>query len=486
MLEKKGWLIQGWIGWWLPSDRPINQRSANMNRNAQSRQRQTRERVQQRMRSTQSLEYFNILTSPQLLAVTEACLPAHRERLYPPTVTLSMFMRQALESDASCQKAVNAWAVQRAGLGLYPMSVRTAGYCRARQRLPLRMVQQLACETGRQLSEQSPAAWRWRGRSVKLIDGTGISMPDTPSNQACFPQPSSQAKGVGFPLAYLVVVICLASGAVLQAAVGAYAGKGSGELAAFRTLEDTFSAGDVVVADALYANYFLIAAMVAAGVDVVMQQHGSRHTDFRRGQSLGRRDHMLTWPRPARPAWMTREQYLSLPKELTMRESKLNHRVLVTTMVDVHKTSPQELSALYARRWNVELDLRNIKTSMGMEVLHCQSAQMNEKEIWVYLLAYNVIRTLMAQAASAHAMDPRQLSFKHTLQLWTEWLARGLTSECDQSLLMRLIVYSRVGNRPGRIEPRMRKRRPKSYPWLKEPRRAAQERVRKHGHAPRA
>ncbi len=136
------------------------------------------------------------------------------------------------------------------------------------------------------------------------------------------------------------------------------------------------------------------------------------------------------------------------------------------------------------RRWNVELDIRNIKTTMGMVVLHCQTAHMNEKEIWVHLLAYNVIRLLMAQAASHYATDPRTLNFKHTVQLWTEWLARGLTATHDQSLLFNLIAQCCVRNRPGRIEPRMRKRRPKSYPWLKEPRHIARERVRKYGHAP--
>jgi hypothetical protein len=433
------------------------------------------------------VDYFNILTSPQLLAITEAHLPEHRERLYPPTVTLSMFMRQALEADASCQKAVNGWAAQRAADGLRPMSVRTGGYCRARQRLPLTMVRELARETGRQLHEKVKPAWKWRGRPVKLVDGTGISMPDTPSNQARFPQPGSQAEGVGFPLAYLVAVICLASGAVLETAVGTYAGKGSGELTAFRMLQNTFRRSDVIVADALYCHYFLMASMIAAGVDVVMEQHGSRRTDFRRGKSLGTRDHIVTWPKPRQcPAWMTREQYQAFPDELTVRESRLHHRVLVTTMLDARKTSKQELSQLYARRWSVELDLRNIKTTMGMDVLHCQTAHMNEKEIWVHLLAYNVIRLLMAQAASHYATDPRTLSFKHTVQLWTEWLARGLTATHDQSLLFNLIAQSCVGNRPGRIEPRMRKRRPKSYPWLKEPRHIARERARKYGHAPRA
>ena len=276
------------------------------------------------MRATEAVEFFNVLTSPELLETTEALLPEYRERLYPPTVALSMFMRQVLEADGSCQKAVNGWAAQRAADGLAPCSVLTGGYCRARQRLPLEMVSTLARETGRLLSEKALAQWLWRGRTVKLVDGTGISMPDTEENQARYPQPSSQAPGVGFPQARLVMVICLASGAALDMAVGPYSGKGSGELGLVRAMLEGFSAGDVMLADALYCNYFLIATLIGAGVDVLFEQNGSRITDFRRGQSLGTRDHLVYWPKPAaRPAWMTPEQYAQFPDEIRVREVKV-------------------------------------------------------------------------------------------------------------------------------------------------------------------
>jgi hypothetical protein len=429
------------------------------------------------------VEFFNVLTSAQLLETTEALLPEHRERLYPPTVTLSMFMRQVLEADGSCQKAVNGWAAQRAGDGLRPCSVRTGGYCRARQRLPLEMVRALTRQTGRLLSQKALTQWRWRGRSVKLVDGTGISMPDTLENQALYPQPSTQAPGVGFPLARLVMVICLATGAALDMAVGPHSGKGTGELGLVRTLLDGFSRGDVMLADALYCNYFLIATLMGAGVDVLFEQNGSRITDFRRGQSLGTREHLVCWPKPAaRPEWMTPEQYAHFPDELTVREVKVAHQVLVTTLLDHRKVSKLDLSALYARRWNVELDLRNLKTTTGMDVLSCQTPQMNEKQLWVHLLAYNVIRLLMAQAACHAGVDPRGLSFKHTVQLWTEWVSRGLSATKDCGRLFTLIAQCRVGNRPGRIEPRMRKRRPKPYPWLKVPRAHARRKIKIHGH----
>ena len=218
-----------------------------MNRNARSALHQRRSSIGRRARATEAVEFFNVLTSPELLATTEALLPEHRERLYPPTVALSMFMRQVLEADGSCQKAVNGWAAQRAADGLTPCSVRTGGFCRARQRLPLQMISTLTRETGRLLSDKAPAQWLWRGRAVKLVDGTAISMPDTQENQACYPQPNTQAPGVGFPLARLVMVICLATGAALDMAVGPHSGKGTGELGLVRRLLEGFRPGDVML-----------------------------------------------------------------------------------------------------------------------------------------------------------------------------------------------------------------------------------------------
>jgi hypothetical protein len=437
------------------------------------------------VRHADAVEFFNVLTGPELLDLTEAHLPEHRERLYSPTVTLSMFMMQALNEDGSCQKVVNAWAARREAEGLSANSVGTGSYCKARQRLPIGMVMALTRASGRLLSMQAPMPWLWQGRKVKLVDGSGISMPDTPQNQACYPQPGSQAEGVGFPLARIVAVICLSTGAVWDLAMGPYAGKGNSELGLLRDLSAAFSAGDVMVADAFYCSFFVIAALQAAGVDVVFKQYGARSTDFRRGQQLGSRDHLVCWARPRRPEWMTMEQYAALPETLTVREVKVAGRVLVTTMLDHCDVNKRELNELYGQRWHVELDLRNIKTTLGMDVLSCQTPQMNEKEVWVHLLAYNLIRLLMAQAAVSAEVNPRQLSFKHTVQMWMAWIARGISTELQHhnSALFRLIAQIRVGNRPGRIEPRMKKRRPKSYPWLKVPRAKARWRIAVHGHA---
>jgi hypothetical protein len=446
------------------------------------RRQQQADRVRGRAQGSAALEFFNVLTGPELLQVTEAALPEHRERLYPPTVTLSMFVRQALAADPSCQRAVNGWAASRAAEGLSVQSVRTGGYCRARQRLPLSMVQALTLESGRLLSTRSLHGWRWRGRTVKLLDGTGFSMPDTPDNQRAYPQPSTQAPGVGFPLARLSCVICLASGALLAAASGPHEVRGHGELELSRTLLPAFSSADVLLADALYASYWFVADLMAAGVDFVLEQHGSRRTDFRRGQRLGSRDHRLEWLRPAKPAGMSPERYRAYPAQIRLREVAAGHRVLVTSFLSARDVPKDALDALYRQRWHIELDLRAIKTTLGMDVLRGRSAAMVEKELWVHLLAYNLIRLLMAQAAAAHGTIPRAISFKHVVQLFSEFSVRSLCHRNSSGLhaMLRLIAQQPVAHRPDRHEPRARKRRPKSFPWLKVPRHVAQSRCIAH------
>lgn len=429
--------------------------------------------------------FFNLLTGPQLLETVEAQLPEHRERHYPPTLTLSMFLGQVMSADGSCQNTVNEALVNRLLSGMSVSSANTGGYCIARQRLPQEMVSTLARQTGVLLGAHTPTGWLWRGRHVKLVDGTTVSMPDTEANQVRFPQPGGQAPGVGFPLARLVGVISLSNGAVLDAAMAAYQGKGTGEHGLFRGLNGSFIEGDVMLADGYYCSYFLIADFIRRGVDVVFEQHGARHTDFRTGEKLGARDHLVQWPRPARPDWMSRETYCSHPQAITVREVKVGKKVLVTTLLSPRKTAKADLGALFLQRWHVELDLRNIKTTLGMEALSCKSPEMCEKELWVYLLAYNLIRLLMAEAALQAGVTPRQLSFKHTLQIWVAWSQRQFLSGAkeDTATLFMLIAQIRVGERPGRVEPRAVKRRPKPYPLLNKPRWKARQEIRNHGHA---
>jgi len=281
-------------------------------------------------------------------------------------------------------------------------------------------------------------------------------------------------------------MICLGSGAVLDAAIGGYRGKGADEQTLLRTLLASLAAGDLLLGDAYYASYFLFCALRERGVEAVFEQLGARRrsTDFRRGVHVGTRDHLIELRKPKRkPDWMTPEQYAQAPASLTVRELTAGGKILVTTLLCSKETPKAALKALYRERWHVELDLRHIKTTLGMETLSCKTPAMAQKEIWVYLLAYNLIRLLMAQAAVLSACGPRTLSFKHTLQLWMAWDHHQDHHRGDKlGRLFVLMAEQRIGNRPGRIEPRALKRRPKPFPLLTQPRAIAREEVRKNGH----
>jgi len=266
--------------------------------------------------------------------------------------------------------------------------------------------------------------------------------------------------------------------------MASHKGKGTGEHRLFRGIKDLFSEGDVMLADSYYCRYFLIADQQSRGVDVLFEQHGARQTDFRRGETLGTRDHVVNWQKPARPEWMSQEEHDSYPDKLKVREVKVGKKVLVTTFLVPRDVSKKALGKLYLQRWHVEVDLRNIKTTLGMETLSCKTAAMCEKEMWVYFLAYNLIRLLMAEAALQANVLPRDLSFKHTLQIWVSWSQRQFLSNAkeDTDALFLLIAQIRVGKRPDRIEPRAVKRRPKPYPRLQKPRQEERERIKNHGH----
>ena len=280
-------------------------------------------RVRTYATTSDSYAFFNMLTGPELLDPVESLLPGHRERLFPPTETLSMFLAQAMNADRSCQSTVNDASIKRLMNGLPICSTHTGAYCRARKRLPLDMVSTLARHTGCVMAERTPETWHWRGRPVRLVDGATVALPDTADNQAVYPQPRSQQPGLGFPLCRLVGIVCLASGAVLDAAMGPCRGKGSDEQSLLRSILDTLEAGDILLGDAFYATYFLLCALQAKGVDGVFEQQGSRRrsTDFRRGQRLSQRDHLIELQKPKiKPAWMSQAAYDQAPDTLTARE----------------------------------------------------------------------------------------------------------------------------------------------------------------------
>ena len=314
------------------------------------------------------------------------------------------------------------------------------------------------------------------------VDGSTITMPDTPENQAEYPQVPGQRRGCGFPIARIVVVFSLAVGTVLDAAIGKYQGKQTGENSLFRTLHDVLREGDVVLADRYFSGWFDLALLQQRGVDTVVRKHQLRATDFRTGTRLGPDDHLVCWSKPARPDWMSPEQYASLPAALTLREVRVvvqqkgfrsKELMIVTTLLDSEQYPAAEIAALYRRRWQAELNLRSLKIVLQMDHLRCKTPHRVRNEFYMHLVAYNLIRQTMAVAALAADVEPWTVSFKGALQTIANLLPLLSTSVSTANwceALLNAIATHVVGDRPDRFEPRVKKRRPKKYKFMREPR----------------
>jgi hypothetical protein len=415
-----------------------------------------------------------------------------RDRVFTPLVTLAVFLSQLLSDDHTCLPAVARLLAWRTARGLPACSPDTGGYCKARQRLPETLLPRLVRETADGLQDNAPEAWLFHGRRVALADGSTVSMPDTPENQAEYPQHTLQKPGCGFPIARIVVLISLATGSVLDAAIGAGKGKLTGEMALVRGLHGRLRRGDILLADSYYSSFDEVVTLAGMGVDAVMRRHGGRPVDFRRGTRLGRQDHLVEWHRHRnRPGWMGREEFAALPRVLVMRELRVRvdrpgfrtrSFVVVTTLLDPAAFPGGELASLYRRRWHAELDIRSLKVAMRMDVLRCQSPAMVRKEFWAHLLAYDLIRGAMAEAARRHCVSPRELSFqgaRQTLEAFRGELgrARGGSAAVLVEAALKAMASHRVGDRPDRVEPRVVKRRPKAYPRMQVPRAIARRRL---------
>jgi hypothetical protein len=414
-----------------------------------------------------------------------------RHKVYTPLVTLWAFLAQVVSPDGCCRAAVArvlAWLI---GQGRQPCRPSTGGYCKARVRLPEGLPRRLTRDVGQALQRKARSGWLWRGRSVKVADGTTISMPDTAANQQAYPQPDAQEVGLGFPIVRVLVVFCLATGAALDAALGRYHGKRTGEAALLRQLTDAFDAGDVVLGDRTFSGFYELAFWQSRGVDAVVRLHHARRTDFRTGERLGREDHVVVWSRPDRPEWVDETLFAALPRRLVVREVavrvtepgfRTRRVVVVTTLQDANTYPAAVLGELYRMRWHAELDLRSLKTTLGMDVLRCRTPELVRTELWMHLLAYNLIRGLMSCAAAEVGCPPRELSFAGAMQAVAAFGDRLLESDPVRSAELRrglrvMIGCQRVGNRPNRIEPRARKRRPKHGALLTTPRDQARARL---------
>jgi Transposase DDE domain len=313
----------------------------------------------------EGLPFLKSLSRALVEEACRRCNHAWRERIYTPWITLGIFLSQILSDDHSCDDAISRFQKFRYDQGLPAVAPESSSYCEARQRLPEELTWDLVRRTGQAIHHQAKDAWLFHGRSVKVIDGSTVTMPDTPENQAAYPQLDSQAPGVGFPIARLLVVFSLAVGTVLEATLGPYQGKQTSELALLRQVLDQFQPGDIVLADRFFCSYWVIAALQARGVEVVVRLHQARKADFRRGRRLGREDHLVTWTKPTHvPGWMSRAEYEAMPAQITVRELRIRVRdrtkrvrdlVIVTTLTDGTTYPAEELRSLFRQRWNAEV-----------------------------------------------------------------------------------------------------------------------------------
>lgn len=418
-----------------------------------------------------------------------ACREEHhawRERFWTPLETVWTFLVQVLSPKCSCRKAVAKVLAHRVAQGQSAtVSPDASAYSQARHRLPEGVICRCFRHVGRALQAQADGAALWGGRRGWLVDGSTCSMPDTPENQAAFGQPRAQKPGCGFPVARLVGLFCWATGAMVDLAIGPLR---RGEIHLWRTLWETLKAMDVVLADRYYCTYEDMAKLIARGCDFVFRLHGarSRTVDFRKGKRLGKNDRLVTFVRPQRrPERVPECEWRSWPPTLTVRLIRVavaipgyrSRTILITTsLLDPQAFPLQKIADLYRDRWLVELRLRDIKTTLGMDILRGKSPDMVRKEIYMHLLAYNLIRILMWQAARTHQTALRRLSFAGTVQRlnalapYLRMVAEADQTETLYHWLLLWIAHDPVPDRPHRIEPRAVKRRPKEYDLLNKPR----------------
>jgi len=443
--------------------------------------------VAEAFRRKEGLPFADVLTGESIQRVfREVNALLGQNDLFSTDIVLWAFLAQTLRDGkgAACAAAVADIATYMLQTGQRPPSGDTGDYCRARAKLSLPALRRLVVESAQHVEREANASWLWKGLHPKLVDGFTFTMPDTPENQGAFPQAAGQAPGVGFPIARCCAVVSLATACVCNLAVGPYQGKQTGELALLRDLLNAFEENDLVVFDRYYCSYMMLAMLMLRGVHVCARLHQRRLSDFRQGRRLGQDDHLITWTRPAKPPWMSEAEYARIPETLTLREVRFHVAVpgrrtqtltVITTLTDPDVFSKEDIAALYGFRWNVELDIRNIKQTLGLDHVRCKTPDMVRRELWVTLLAYNLIRTVIATAAAVHGKQPRRLGFALACQtILASWMLRS-TGSCSDAGAMyaRMLAHiatNEVANRSGRIEPRVLKRRRHRYPLMQRPR----------------
>ena len=395
-------------------------------------------------------------------------------------VCLSLYLIQLRTAVSSAVSRVIAWLT---AAGVTIPSADTGAYSKARKRLPLAVLEHLLRQSAQALQAEVKAEQRWCGRRVKAYDGTTVTMSDTTANQKRYPQHSNQKVGCGFPLAKLVVWFCVTTGAVVDVTMAAFS---TSEWELARQLYANLQPDDVVVADSAYGTYVDLALVRSATADAVFRKHHARHCDFRRGKKLGIGDHIVRWQRPQRcPQSMNPADFEALPESIEVREVHLliqkpgfrsKEIILVTTLVDSKRYVKAKLAELYQLRClPTEVNFKHLKTTLTMEMIAAKTPEMVQKDIWVHMLAYNLLRTLMWQSAQQDGVLPLRISLQGTRQQFNQFrpnLVQATARDRHRLYTTFLEVISNrlVPLRPNRAEPRVTKRRPKSFPRMQQPR----------------
>jgi putative transposase len=416
-----------------------------------------------------------------------------QREIFSTPIVLWAFLAQVLRGGkgGACAAAVADIATYMQQTGGPVPSGDTGDYCRARSKLDLAVLHRLTAQVAQRLEEGADPSWLWHGLHAKLIDGFTFTMPDTMENQEEFPQQKSQRAGAGFPIARACAVLSLGTAAIHDLNIGPYEGKTTGENALLRGILDCLKEGDMAVFDRHYCSFMMLAILRQRGVHFCARLHQRRLSDFRRGRRLGPDDHLVTWARPVRPPWMPEDPYAQIPETMTLREMRFHVTVpgrrtetltVVTSLTDADTYPAEDIATLYGYRWNAELDIRDIKQTLGLDHVRCKTPDMVRRELWVTLLAYNLIRKLIATAAAVQAKQPRQLGFTLACQtILSSWMLLATRTCRNERQLWRLalerIAANEVANRPGRIEPRMIKRRRDHYPLMHDPRQQLREQL---------
>jgi hypothetical protein len=441
----------------------------------------------------QPLHHLEGLLTGRLDPALLAPNPSHansRQRDYPPKLAWLAFLDQTLNPDASCRSAVRQIQAYHQ---VQPVPRHVAddpsAYCQARGRWTLPELTAIRRDlAGHTASEPLNLGWGVLP-PVKLVDGTCLNLPDTLKNRRAYPQSSDQKPGCGFPLLRLTGVFSLATGALLEREHGPYT---TSENELYQRLWPTFQQGDLVLGDRNFGAWGALASLQAQQVDGLFRLHASRNADFRRGVKLGPNDRLVTWAKPRnQPAQLTGQPWAALPATLTVRLIRFaaptsrggtKKIVLVTTLRDPLRWPVQRLAALYARRWQVELNFDDLKTTLHMDMLSCRTPAMIHKELEMHLIAYNLIRSLQGEAAVTCHVPLARLSFKGCLDTATRYsqviaqlpVSHRKRRRALYAHMLAVMAADQVPARPGRFEPRCRKRRPKPFPLMTQPRRILQ------------